>query len=105
MKRAPSWNKFVEHSHGDDDVVFGENHVRQVCSVKPGIPRNGGWPTTRYFNQGTGCGRQHIPEEDQPGHARRDRPKMMYMQQYVKEQGGTPPLQREQGGERHCDAR
>ena len=33
---------------------------------------------------------QRIPEEDQPGHAQRDRPKMEYMQQYVKEQGDTP---------------
>ena len=33
---------------------------------------------------------QRIPEEDQPGHAQRTRPKMEYMQQYVKEQGDTP---------------
>ena len=57
---APSWNKLVEHFHGDDDVVFGDvtllkNHVRQVCSVR--------WPTTHYFNQGTGCGSSTYPKK------------------------------------------
>ena len=93
MKHAPSWNKFVEHFHGDDDVVFGDvtllkYHVRQVYGVNleprqwrmakdPLLqPRNSIW--------------QHIPEEVQPGHAQRTRSKMEYMQQYVKEQGDTP---------------
>ena len=34
---------------------------------------------------------QHIPEEDQPGHAQRTRSKMEDVKQYVKEQGDTPP--------------
>ena len=80
MKHAPSWNKLVEHFHGDDDVAFGDvtllkNHVRQVCSVNL-EPRQ--WRP------------QRIPEEDQPGHAPRTRSKMKYVQQYVKEQGDTP---------------
>ena len=88
MKHSPSWNKFVEHFHGDDDVVFGDEtllkyHVRQVNGVWRMVqdpllqPRNRIW-------------QQHIPEEDQPGHAQRTRSKMEYMQQYVKEQGDTP---------------
>ena len=67
MKHAPSWNKLVEHFHGDDDVVFGDetllkNHVRQVRSVNL-EPGNGGWQTTRYFNQGTGCGSSTFPKK------------------------------------------
>ena len=67
-------------------------------------PRNVDWPTIRHFNQGTGYGSSAYPKKTQPGHAQRDRPKMEYMQQCVGEQGDTS-LQREQGGERHCDAR
>ena len=28
MKHAPSWNKLVEHFHGDDDVVFWDRERR-----------------------------------------------------------------------------
>ena len=94
MKHAPSWNKLVEHFHGDDDVVFGDvtllkNHVRQVCSVD--LEAGKWWLAhdpllqPRYRMR-----QQRIPEEDQPGHAPRTRSKMKHMQHYVKEQHNTP---------------
>ena len=91
MKHAPSWNKFVEHFHGDDDVVYGDetllkNHVRQVCSVNHGTQAMAGSPRPPRYRMR----QQRIPEEDQPGHAPRTRSNTKYMQQYVKEQGDTP---------------
>ena len=67
MKHAPSWNKFVEHFHGDDDVVFGDEtllkyHVRQVNGVNL-EPGNCGWPTIRHFYQGTGYGSSAYPKK------------------------------------------
>ena len=94
MKHAPSWNKLVEHFHGDHDVVFGDEmllkyHVRQVNGVdlEPWQRRLAHDPSLQPRNM---IWQQHIPEEDQPGHAQRTRSKMEYMQQYVKEQGDTP---------------
>ena len=94
MKHAPSWNKLVEHFHGDDGVVFGDetllkNRVRWVCSVnlEPRQRRLAHDPSLQPRNR---IWQQRIPEEDQPGHAQRTRSKMEYMQQYVKEQGDTP---------------
>ena len=94
MKHAPSWNKFVEHFHGDDDVVFGDvtllnYHVRQVYGVNL-EPRQRRMAQDPLLQPRCRMRQQHIPEEDQPGHAQRTRSKMEYMQQYVKEQGDTP---------------
>ena len=94
MKHAPSWNKLVEHFHGDDDVVFGDvtllkNHVRQMCSVNL-EPRQWQLAHDPSLQPGYRMRQRRIPEEDQPGHAPRTRSKMKYMQQYVKAQGDTP---------------
>ena len=94
MKLAPSWNKLVEHFHGDDDVVFGDvtllkNHVRQVCSVNL-EPRQWQLAHDPLLQPRYRMRQQRIPEEDQPGHAPRTWSNMKYMQQYVKEQGDTP---------------
>ena len=75
----------MEHFHGDVDVVFEDvtllkNHVRQVCSANHGTQANGRWPTTRYFNQGTGCGSSACPKKTQ----------VKCMQQFIKERGDTP---------------
>ena len=93
-EHAPSWNKFVEHFHGDDDVVFVDEmllkyHVRQVNGVnlEPRQRRLAHDPSLQPRNRKW---QQDIPEEDQPGHAQRTRSKVEYMQQYVKEQGDTP---------------
>ena len=94
MKHAPSWNKLVEHFHGDDDVVFGDvtllkNHVRQVCSVNL-EPRQLQLAHHPLLQPRYRMRQQRISEEDQPGYAPRTRSKMKHTQQYVKEQGDTP---------------
>ena len=90
MKHAPSWNKLVEHFHGDDDVVFRDvtllkNHVRQVCSVNL-EPRQWQLAHDPLLQPRFRMRQQRIPEEDQPGHAPQSRSKMKYLQQY----GDTP---------------
>ena len=84
----------MEHFHGDDDVVFGDVtllkcHVRQVYGVNL-EPRQWRMAQDPLLQPRNRIWQQHIPEEDQPGHAQRTRSKMEYMQQYVKEQGDTP---------------
>jgi len=93
VKQAPSWNKVVEDFHGNDDVVFGDvalskNQVRQVHGVDQGAGA-GGWPTIRYFNQGTGYGGSAYPKKTSQAMCDELGPKTEYMQQYVEEQGGT----------------
>ena len=108
MKHAPSWNKLVEHFHGDEDVVFGDvtlwkNHFRQVCSVNL-EPGNGSWPTTVTSTK---------VQDATAAHTRR-RPARPCATNSVQDgvhaavrqgTGRHTSLQREQGGERHCNAR
>ena len=73
--------------------VRGCNAVEERCSS--GVQRGPGTQQRRLVHDPSLQPRyrmrqQHIPEEDQAGHAQRTRSKMKYMQQYVKEQGDTP---------------
>ena len=111
----------MEHFHGDDDVVFGdetllENHVRQVCSVNL-EPRQWQLAQDPLLQPRYRIWQQLIPGEDQPGHAQRTRSKEEYMQQYVREQGdtllcnvnraekGTVTLDEDQGESSHSSGR
>jgi len=93
VKQAPSWNSVVEQFAGNDDVVFGDvslskNQVRTVHGVDQS-PGAGGWPTIRYFNQGTGYGGAAYPKKTDKAMCDELGPTGTYMQQYVEEQGGT----------------
>lgn len=69
------------------DVVWLEEHLSRVHGQDVGAG-NGGWPTIRFFNQGTGYGgqgyKQKTDEEvcEELGNEER-------MQQYVQEKSGT----------------
>lgn len=61
MKQAPAWNELVKEFAESDKVVFGDVNIESGDKVEVihGTLQpagEGGWPTIRYFNKGTGYG-------------------------------------------------
>lgn len=74
------------------DVDFSQENYQRPFGIDQGVG-NGGWPTIRYFNKGTGYGGKGYKQKNHDEELDAELGKLENMRAYVEEKSGTS----------HCD--